>query len=1327
MKRVSTRGRILGWLIFFGFLLAPLLVLRTRWAWDEACTQARRRLPEILGMEVGIGRCEIDPLRQSVRLFGVSAFEAGRQEPLLAADSAELRLGAISPVFGPVELSLVHVSRPRINLDLTRFKRAPKGGQGCPLDALDRVELARLLVHDAEVRVRLPEGRRLELSGVDLSWALRRGAAEIDLRALSGVLHLGEGKPDMSVGTVSFEGVLDPEAEQLQIASADLAVDDLTLNLSGRVDTLCDPSLSLDAQVFVPLRTVAKVVPLPERTQGHLWARVLAGGKPAAPSISGEVVGAGVQVGRFDPGSFTVKLALDGRELRIIDLAVPAGPGVLHASGTVGLYGAFPVRGQLQADRAELGKILDRVAIKGAWVDLLASGKASVTGTGSPLSLAGEADLALDQFRITTHPYDAPVLGDSRPALEFQQGRARGKLQILQDRVELQEVEISTGRSRVLGQATLHYPQEAGLSVEGRADPLDLSDFGHVAKLDWAGTGTATFSVKGPYKDIRAEAQVSLRDLEIWDLDPGVVQGEVIFERRMLKLPSLTGQKGQTQYFGWAELDWSRERGGVVRAEVQVPSGRAEDVVEIIAPVHSSLSLFQGDLLGDASGSVTFQGPMDRFNGAIDFELGRLTYYGRRLGSGGVSLRFRDGAVMDLTRANLSGPAGRLSAEGEFHFEGPLRYTFRAEDLQLAELVGVERARQLGLSGTLQLPDGRVSGDRVTPQVDASLTSPRVTFAEKSLGAMKLKISILGREMEVVGPPFADASASLKMTLRDPVPYELQLKLALPEIRPLLPNGAISQGLSGSLAGSLIARGQAKGRSSTVASAVVDRISLSRGDFTGANQAPITMRFERGRFSLDSFSFVGPNTRLRADGWVGPDDLEGTMQGTVDVRLLASFVPGLERTGGTVDLSASASGPLSGPKLLGSARIRDARLTLRDQPVTVRSLSGSIEFSERQIRIEDLDGIVNDGRVDLNGYVDLDRFALKKSCSRPDAGRGTRKADCLSLTTTLDEVTLRPREDLSMMTSGHLTLAGEPDALRLEGNVSVAKFKYDKPIDLESFLKDVARTRERFAVATTSSAEKPREWLRFDGVTVDLADVRVENNLARAKLLGKVSLTGTNARPGLLGVVEAAEGSQVIFRNNRFEVEQLLLEFKERYAFEAIFDLHAQAQVREYLIRLHVFGKPNEPKVILTSEPTLENSDLISLLTLGVTSKDQGGGTGAEYLVAEALFNATGLDRQVQRFLPRSELLQDLSLHVSTTYNDALHQMEPAAQIESRVLTEDLKLQLTRPFSGRGTRARAEYRFGEGLLLQGQWDNENTSGQDLGNFGMDLKLRWEVK
>jgi hypothetical protein len=125
---------------------------------------------------------------------------------------------------------------------------------------------------------------------------------------------------------------------------------------------------------------------------------------------------------------------------------------------------------------------------------------------------------------------------------------------------------------------------------------------------------------------------------------------------------------------------------------------------------------------------------------------------------------------------------------------------------------------------------------------------------------------------------------------------------------------------------------------------------------------------------------------------------------------------------------------------------------------------------------------------------------------------------------------------------------------------------------------------------------------------LNLADVWLENNLARARLVGTLRLTGTNARLGVLGTVETAEGSEAYFRNNQFAITRGSIEFHDRYGIDPTFDLRAQSQVREYLVKLHAFGRPAAPQVLFTSEPSLTEGDVLSLLTLGVTSSDRGDG-----------------------------------------------------------------------------------------------------------------------
>jgi translocation and assembly module TamB len=173
------------------------------------------------------------------------------------------------------------------------------------------------------------------------------------------------------------------------------------------------------------------------------------------------------------------------------------------------------------------------------------------------------------------------------------------------------------------------------------------------------------------------------------------------------------------------------------------------------------------------------------------------------------------------------------------------------------------------------------------------------------------------------------------------------------------------------------------------------------------------------------------------------------------------------------------------------------------------------------------------------------------------------------------------------------------------------------------------------------------------------------------------------------------------------------------------FDLSAQAQIREYLVSVKAFGKLDDPKVSLTSQPPLPEGDVLTLLTLGVTSKENVGAQGSASLVGEALFSASGLDAQVQRFFKKTVGLKDQQIHLSTTFNPVSGQTEPSVSWESTVLTDKLKVGVTQPVTGKGTKAQAEYKINDRVSARAQWDNQTAEGTSVGNPGIDLKFRFE--
>jgi translocation and assembly module TamB len=1292
-------------------LTGVVLFLRTRFAAESACTLARRQLSLLLNQDVGIGACELDPLEQRVKLHGFALFEPGSDDAWFAASEVEVGLRSLRP--GGVELELARLVHPRIRVDAS-VPPAP-GKKQCALEPLQRVGIRHLDIQSGELHLALPEGRTLDLTGVDVGWKTRRGVAELSASAARGRVGLGK-FGQLPISRLTVEGGLDAEALRLELTRGEVAVDDATLSVVGRVDNLCDPTLALDGQVFLPIATLSKVVRLGDEVSGHLWTRVVANGRVATPKLAIDVVGTRIALGKFEPGDFKARLSLAGSELKVDELTTAAGAGTVRAEGSIKLAAGLPIKLKVDVKDAEFGRILERASIRGSWVDFSATGKATLAGHLLPTPhLTGDADMHTAHFRLTSHAFDAaPRPGGT--ILAFSRAHVQTGLRVQPDRFEFTEAKVETDGSRVAAEVSLFYDQTQGISVHGTTDALDLSDFGHIAGIPWVGRGSGSFSIEGPYAGVHIDSEVSLRDFAFWNFSLGVAQAKLQFADNALVFPSISGQKGRSVYLASGQLNFRPESQGGLHAAAQafVFGGRTEDLVDMTAGINSNIAMFRGVVAGDADGVVLIDCPANALDGVVKLNLRNTTYYGRRVGDGDAVLKFVQGDAMVLEKASLTGPLGTVSADGTYTFDGPLDFRFRGEGLVLKEIVGPERAEKWGLQSTLTLI-GKVEGDAETPIVSGYLTSPAVNFAGRELGDTQLEGRIVGKQLEVWGRPIQGARTNLKMSLREPYPYSGQISLALPEIRPFLPEGAVAQGVSGSVSGTVEGSGTLGGTPTSEAHATIDKLTLARGDFQGANEGPVELSYDNGQLSLNSFTFKAPNTEIVAAGSAGRAGMDLAVHGAFDMRLLESFVPVLERTGGKVELNATLGGTLSAPTIFGSAKVNGGRGSVKDQYATFRGVDGVADFSESRLILHDVHGTLNDGSITADGEMTIDHFLPSR----------------ISLNVALDEVSLRPVGDtpvtnrIPVLTRGKLLLHGRPSALVLSGDLDILRLHYDKPVEFDSFIK------QAFSSSPGLSSEKTSEWLALDIVlhAGEGSDVRIDNNLVKAKILtDRLEVRGTNLHPALLGTVSVAEGGKVYFRQNQFTIDRAQFDFKDRNGLEPIIDVHGQVAVRDSLVKMHAYGRAGAPEVQLTSDPQDTQENILQLLATGSTTRDRSNTAGAGLgLAAEAAFTYAGLDRVVQRFLPNNtSLLRETKFNLTTTYNEGSGLVEPAAQLQSKVINDRLTLRATEPFSGKGTKAQAEYRFTNNVSLQLQWDNIEND-YSFGNWGGVLMWRGEQK
>jgi translocation and assembly module TamB len=662
------------------------------------------------------------------------------------------------------------------------------------------------------------------------------------------------------------------------------------------------------------------------------------------------------------------------------------------------------------------------------------------------------------------------------------------------------------------------------------------------------------------------------------------------------------------------------------------------------------------------------------------------------LGKGSIELSLLAGQTLRVLPTLLTSEFGQFRASGSWDFNGSMDFLANYETQALGKWAGALFPAAQALLGPLAI-QARALGDAAVPDVSLVAHSAQLFWQDKSLGPVRMEGRLLGRELMLLGSPARGIHLSAGMTLREPYAYHLSSAVELSGISFDLP-------MSTSIKARLKAKGELNNPRALMADADIELLRLSREGFSVSNRSPVQLTDADEKLKLSFLQMEGPNTTLLAQGVLGLKDSNFSIYGTFDLRLLETLLPGIEGSAGEVGITAVVGGGLLNPSIAGVAELNQAQAMLKAWPVALEQMNAQIEFSNQRVWIHDARALANGGQVQAQGALSWSLEGLE------DVG----------IEGQFQKVNLEVLPGTPGVFSGNFQMEGTQRLLTLSGLVEAEKFRYEKPLVLEDFIKQVG-------VRSYGDAKPSEEWLKYD-ITLRAGDVRIDNNLARARLLGQVRLTGSNVQPDFYGSIETAPGGEAYFRGNTFGVQRGLLQLSGR---ANSLQLVAQSQIQEYLVLVRASGDLSNPKVVLSSEPSLTEADILSVLTMGTTAGEQSTSSAGVSLMAQAFFSVSGLERWLQDLFSGSALLQGQQMQFATSLNEATGVTEPSVRWESKLLSEQFRLGVVQPLTGRGTKVQAEWRFNERVSLRTQWDNWNQ-GFSFGNFGslgFDLKFRFE--
>jgi autotransporter translocation and assembly factor TamB len=324
-----------------------------------------------------------------------------------------------------------------------------------------------------------------------------------------------------------------------------------------------------------------------------------------------------------------------------------------------------------------------------------------------------------------------------------------------------------------------------------------------------------------------------------------------------------------------------------------------------------------------------------------------------------------------------------------------------------------------------------------------------------------------------------------------------------------------------------------------------------------------------------------------------PDDTPITAKAHVprtSVNFVRQFVPELEQLDGELGLDVDVSGTVGHPVFSGAGdmTVNVARFTNATIPA-VRGFTARLSFRDNVVTLDRFGGDIAGGPFTMGGRLTFTKLT----------------EPILELQFRAQSALLARNDTLTVRADANINVAGPFAAATVSGTVALTDSRFLKNIDLipiglpgRPAPQPPAERAEFFSLP----APPFRDW-KFDVAIKTKNPVLIRGNLATGEATTDLRLVGTGVRPGLKGVVQM-EDVEATLPFSRLDVTLGSLTFSPEDPMNPTIDLHGTSVIRDYTVRVYVYGTLLSPQAIFTSEPPLAQEEIISLIATGATRRE---------------------------------------------------------------------------------------------------------------------------
>lgn len=642
-----------------------------------------------------------------------------------------------------------------------------------------------------------------------------------------------------------------------------------------------------------------------------------------------------------------------------------------------------------------------------------------------------------------------------------------------------------------------------------------------------------------------------------------------------------------------------------------------------------------GDTQADASGALKITGMPNKMSGTADLRFGPGRLAGEPLQNLTARATF-SGSTVNLEKIDANFSDGHVAASGKYDTATrAFEVTASGDRVQLARLEALADRPTLpkvtGIAVIRNLTAKGILNDASTYEINFDAESANVTLDGHPAGAVKLFGETANKHLNVtftmtglLGPKPQVVTASVDLS-NEKLPAKVDATITDADLTQVFnvliqdSEGAITGSATGTfaLSGNLMSENDQgeetlslKGLTGT---ATFTKFSAEVEDNTLSAAGPVVIDIGRNEMTVRQTQFTGPGTNVTMGGSIatshgGRQDFE--VRGTVNLTILSHLSHDLFSSG-KAELALQVAGSYEKALVKGTATVAGASVSVLvgDQRITLSSLDGSIIFNADQAQIERFNGTLGGGKVTASGGAVI---------AGPARGR-------FILNVHGANVTLNYPQDFRSTVDANLDLSGDLHSQFITGNVYVRRTEYTKDIKLEELV-----NRRPQPSIEEGGQFKFAETANFDKLYVEGRNALVmHNNLGDVVASVSLRLDGPVTDPIVQGRITATRGT-LNFRNAPYELTRGLVEFPARFGADPIINIEGQSVIRGYRVTALLEGPLSHPTTNVSSEPSLPQGDVVSLVLNGTLSSSDtstsvlaqsGLGTAAS-LLTDALVNA---------------------------------------------------------------------------------------------------------